>query len=281
MDLGKLFRDAWGLLVRDMGALVVGLLLAAVIPGAAAAAVLFPAILLALPGIAVGAGGGAYVGVGALGLLVVGGAYLIAFAILVLVAIPLYAGVLTGALRRVREGRRVGYWDLFSGFRVFWGVTGVYALASLVTPLAVMVLPLALLVLGVVLLSIPLAAAGVLLLLAALPLLAYLTVCWVFAVVVIVDRGIGPTAALRESRSLVHRTGWWWTALALFLLQAAIMGATLVAGFVPFAGAAVGLFTAPYSMTYLVAMYFQARREDWRIGVALASGDALPWAGGV
>ena len=36
MDIGKLFRDAWGLFVKDIGPLIVGLLIASLVPAVAA-----------------------------------------------------------------------------------------------------------------------------------------------------------------------------------------------------------------------------------------------------
>ena len=116
--------------------------------------------------------------------------------------------------------------------------------------------------------------AGVVLAILAMLMLVYLVVCWTYVIVVVIDRGVPATEALRESRALVHRTGWWWTFVAVFLLQLAVMAASLAAGFLPFVGMAAGLVTTPFSMTYLVSMYFQARREDWMIDVAVAAADA-------
>ena len=36
MDIGKLFRDAWGLFVKDIGPLIVGMLIASFVPVVAA-----------------------------------------------------------------------------------------------------------------------------------------------------------------------------------------------------------------------------------------------------
>ncbi len=38
MDIGKLFRDAWGLFVKDIGPLIVGMLIASIVPAVAAVA---------------------------------------------------------------------------------------------------------------------------------------------------------------------------------------------------------------------------------------------------
>jgi hypothetical protein len=36
VDVGKLFRDAWGLFVKDIGPLIVGMLIASILPTIAA-----------------------------------------------------------------------------------------------------------------------------------------------------------------------------------------------------------------------------------------------------
>ena len=36
MDIGKLFKDAWGLFVKDIGPLIVGMLIASIIPAVVA-----------------------------------------------------------------------------------------------------------------------------------------------------------------------------------------------------------------------------------------------------
>ncbi len=276
MDLGKLFKDAWGLLLKDIGQLIVGLLLAGLIPGAAVAVVILVAMLVALPGLVSGAEAGAITGLSVAGVVALVAGYLAAVAVMVLVAIPLYAGVLTGALRRVREGRVMGYWDLFTGFRVLGRVVGVYTVAFLLVPLAVAATPVVVIGLGIAFLWVPAIVIGIMLAVLAGLVIAYLSVCWTYALIVVIDRGVGVTAALRESRALVHRVGWWWTFLALFVLQLALMAAALAAAMIPFAGMAVGLVTGPYGLTYLLAMYYQSRREDWLIAAALAAGSPPP-----
>jgi len=276
VDLGKLFKDAWELFVKDIGQLIVGMLLAAVIPGVAGGAVLVLAVLLAMPGMVSSSEQGGFTALSAVSIAVLVLGYFAVFAVMLLVAVPLYAGVLTGELRRVREGRTLGFWDAFSGFRVFRGVVWTYALAYLLVPLALLVVPIAVIVLGGVLISWPLIAGGIVLVVAVSVGLVYLSVCWIYAIVVVVDRGVGARDALRETRALVHGTGWWWTFLALFLLQLVMMGVYLVAGVLPVVGGAAGLLIAPYGLTFLVAMYFQARREDWLIGAALSAAAPPP-----
>jgi hypothetical protein len=277
VDVGKLFRDAWGLLVKDIGQLIVGLLLAAVIPGVVVSGILFVAFLIAMPWLTSVSGPGEKTGAfSAASVAVIVAAYVAGLVLEVLVSVPLYAGVLIGALRRVREGRVMGYGDLFSGFHVYGRVVWTCVLAYVLVPLGVLAVPAVVIALGAGLGSALLIVAGVALALVAALLLVYLLVCWLYALVIAVDRDVGATEALRESRALVHRTGWWWTFVAVLLLQAVVVGVGLASGFLPFAGAAVGVFTAPFAMTWLLAMYFQARREDWMIGAAVAAGRAPP-----
>lgn len=276
MDLGKLFKNAWGLLVKDIGQLIVGLLLAGVISGGGAVVIMVAIMLLAVPGLVAGSAGGQMTNLSIASIVAIAVGYAAIIALILVVAIPLYAGVLTGALRRVREGRVMSYWDLFTGFHVFGRVVGVYLLAYLLIPLAVIAVPSVVIVLGAVFLSIPVIVVGALLAVAAAVALAYLTVCWTYVLIVVIDRGVGVGEALRESRALVHGIGWWWTFLALFLLQLAMMAVGLAAGLIPFAGMAAGLFTAPYTLTFLLAMYFQTRREDWLVDAAVAAAGTAP-----
>lgn len=276
MDLGRLFRHAWELFVKDIGQLLVGMLIATAIPGGIAAVIIFLMLVLAIPGFASGAQAGQLTGLGVMSVVALVLGFVAMFAVMLLVGIPLYAGVLVGVLRRVREGRMMSFWDAFSGFHVLAGVVSVSVLAYLLVPFALLVVPVAVVVLGAVVGSIPVIVVGALATLAVTVLVVYLGVCWTYALPVMVDRSVGACDALRESRALVHDIGWWWTVLALFLLQFALMMVALVAGFIPLAGAAVGLFTAPFSLTYLVAMYFQMRREEWLVDVALAAGAPVP-----
>ncbi len=86
---------------------------------------------------------------------------------------------------------------------------------------------------------------------------------------VIVDRGLGVTAAMGESRRLVHGTGWWWTFLVLFLLQLVAGAVSFVSGAHPVRGAIATIVLYPFVLTYIVAMYFQARGEGQLIDAVL------------
>jgi len=89
----------------------------------------------------------------------------------------------------------------------------------------------------------------------------YLWVSWAYVFPVVVDRGVSVGEALGESRGLVHRTGWWWTFLVLFLLELVIGAISFALGLIPIVGAVATIVLYPFVLTYVVAMYMQARGE--------------------
>jgi hypothetical protein len=97
----------------------------------------------------------------------------------------------------------------------------------------------------------------------------YLVICWVYVFPMIVDRGLGVTASMGESRRLVHGTGWWWTFLVLFLLQLAFSAVSFALLMIPFIGAVITIVLYPFMLTYVVAMYFQARSEGQLIDAVI------------
>ena len=112
----------------------------------------------------------------------------------------------------------MAYGDAFSGFSLFGKVIWATVLLGLIIT-AIFVVPTAVIVGGALAGSGVLAGLGAVVLLAAMVAYVYLVIAWVYVFPVIVDRGLGVTAAMGESRRLVHGTGWWWTFLVLFLLQ--------------------------------------------------------------
>ncbi len=76
--------------------------------------------------------------------------------------------------------------------------------------------------------------------------------------------GVGD--AMRESSGLVHGH-WWWTLLAYFVLSVVVSAVSTVLGFIPFVGAVATIVLYPFVLTYVVAMYFQARDEGGLIDV--------------
>jgi hypothetical protein len=262
MDIGKLFKDGWGLLVKDVGPLIVGVLEAVIIPAVVAIVVVLATLGASFGSVSVTSQGDfsgfhavqwTVFGIG-MGLVVVAEVFLTA---------PLYAGVLMGVLRRVREGREMTYGDAFAGFSVFGRIVGATVLVYGLIPLALIVVPVVVIIVGAVASAWALVALGVLLLIAAIVVGVYLLVSWAYMFPVILDRGVGVIDALRESRTLVHGSGWWWTFLVLFLLELITGAVSAVLGVVPLIGSVVAsVGTGMFALTYLAAMYFQARKED-------------------
>jgi len=267
MDIGKLFRDAWGLFVKDIGPLIVGMLIASILPAVAA-------VVIAAAGLATSISGlefdsqGAVTGVESVNwaLLVIGGVAILV--VTLFLTVPLYVGILSGVIRRVREGRQMAYGDAFSGFGLFGRVIWAAVLLSLILA-ALFVVPTAMIVGGAVAGSRILAGLGALVLLAAMVPYAYLLVAWVYVFPGIVDRSLGVTESMAESRRLVHGTGWWWTFLMLFVLQLVGGAVSAVLGLIPVIGAVATIALYPFVLTYVVAMYFQARSEGQLIDAVL------------
>ena len=267
MDIGKLFRDAWGLFVKDIGPLIVGILIASIVPTVAAVAIGLATFGAGLSGLQVDAEG-VVTGMDSMNwALLISGSVAIVVVTLFL-SVPLYVGILMGVFRRVREGREMAYGDAFTGFSMFGKVIWATVLLGLIFT-AILVVPTAVIVGGAAAGSAILAVLGAVVLLAAMVAYAYLGICWAYVFPVIVDRGLGVTAAMGESRRLVHGAGWWWTFLVLFLLQLVVGAVSFALGLIPFAGAIATIVLYPFVLTYLVAMYFQARGEGQLIDAVL------------
>jgi hypothetical protein len=190
------------------------------------------------------------------------------FVVLLFLSVPLYVGLLSGVFRRVREGREMAYGDAFSGFGMFGRVIWATVLLGIIFT-AVLIVPTAVIVGGAVAGSGIIAGLGTVVLLVVMVAYAYLGIAWVYIFLVIVDRGLGVTAAMSESRRLVHGTGWWWTFLVLFLLQLAVGAVGFALGMIPFIGSIATIVLYPFTLTYVVAMYFQARSEGQLIDAVL------------
>ena len=259
MDIGKLFRDAWGLFVKDIGPLIVGLLIASLVPAVAAVVIAAATIGASFSGLQVDPQGAVTGADSMTWALIISGSVAIVV-VTVFLSAPLYVGILSGVFRRVREGREMAYVDAFSGFSMFGKVIWATVLLGLIFT-AIFVVPTAVIVGGAAAGSGILAGLGVVVLLAAMVAYAYLGIGWVYVFPVIVDRGLGVTEAMGESRRLVHGTGWWWTFLVLFLLQLVVGAVSFALGLIPFIGAVATIVLYPFVLTYIVAMYFQARSE--------------------
>jgi hypothetical protein len=267
MDIGKLFRDAWGLFVKDLGPLIVGTLIASVLPAVAAVVIAVATFGASFSGLHVDGEGTVTGADPTTVVLAIVGAIAIVVVTLFL-SVPLYAGLLSGVFRRVREGREMGYSDAFSGFSIFGKVIWAAVLLGLIIA-ALIGVPAAVIVGGAVAGSSIIAGLGVVFLLAVMVGYVYLVICWVYVFPVIVDRGLSVTAAMGESRRLVHGTGWWWTFLVLFLLQLALGAVSFALGMIPFIGAVITIVLYPFMLTYVVAMYFQARNEGRSIDAVI------------
>ena len=224
MDIGKLFGDAWGLFTKDIGPLMVGMLIAFCVPALAIGVILVATILPSFSGFTSDSSGQVTsVSGSSLALLIVGS--VLAILASVLVSIPLYAGILNGVLRRVREGREMGYGDAFGGFRLFGRVVPAVLLLVVIF-LAIELVPIALFVAAGVARSWIIGALAAPVMLLAIVAMIYLQISWVYLFPLIVDREGGVVAALGESRRLVHGTGWWMTFAALLVVYLAAIGAS-------------------------------------------------------
>ena len=267
MDIGKLFRDAWGLFVKDIGPLTVGMLIASIVPAVAAVVIAAAGLATSISGLQVDAQG-AVTGVESVNVALLVIAFVLIIVVTLFLSVPLYVGILMGVFRRVREGRQMAYGDAFSGFSVFGKVVWAAVLLGLIIT-AICVVPTAVIVGGAVAGSAVIAGLGAVVLLAAVVPCVYLGIAWVYVFPVIVDRGLGVTEAMGESRRLVHGSGWWWTFLVLFLLQLVVGAVSFVLGLIPFIGAVATIVLYPFVLTYVVAMYFQARSEGQLIDAVL------------
>ena len=275
MDIGKLFRDAWGLFVKDIGPLIVGMLVASIIPFAAGAALSLAAFGAGIGGLQASEPSGVS-GFSPFGWVLLVGGFGALLVVILFLSAPLYVGLMSGVVRRVREGRAMGYGDAFSGFHIFGRVIGASVLLS-VLYLVVFALPAVVIVAGAVAHLGVLVAFGAVIMIAAVVLYAYLIVTWVYVFPVMVDRGMGVAPSLSESRRLAHGSGWWWTFLVLFLLQLAVGVASVAMNMVPFVGSLAVLLVYPFILTYIVAMYFQARGEGQLIDAVLAVPAPQQW----
>jgi hypothetical protein len=160
-----------------------------------------------------------------------------------------------------RENRQIRLADLFAGFRRIGAYATMWACwagAGLVVQLVVI---LSAKVLGPASLLVALLGLGV---------MVWLCISWIYGVILIVDRGMGGVAALRESMEMVRGAGWWSTFGALFVLWLTFFVVSLVISYVGAASrspyASVGLiiafnvFAYPFSICYVAAMYLASGR---------------------
>ena len=264
MDLGEVFGGARVLYKRNLGTLIVAGIIAGVVSGI----VTVVSVIVGVTVMSVFVGGAINVGamrtfaghgapsgaslVEFMGLLFAA----IAIGVLVsqLVVLVLEGGMLKMAIDSGRSGRAAELGELFNGFPRF----PAYLLFGLIVQFAVPGACL-LLVLVAARLAGPL---GLLVGLACLVALIWLYTGWLYGLPLIADRGLGPIAALRQSRQMVSRAGWWGTFAVLFVLGFATWAIAFMLAFVGrFSGLGqfpvlVGeIFLMPYLICSVACMY--------------------------
>ncbi len=274
MDIGKLFSHAWGLFLKDVGPLIVGALIAGLVP-MLAGGIIFAATLGATFAGASISQEGEITGVSSLGwgLLVVGSILLVV--VVLLLSAPLYAGLVSGVVRRVREGRAMGYGDAFDGFRFFGTVVGASVLIGLVFA-GIAAVPVAIALAAAAASSATLGVVAAVAGLVAAIAWIYLYTRWVYVFPVIVDKGFSATAALSRSSEVVRASGWWITFLAILVMTIVISVIGGVLGVIPIVGSVASLLLTPFVLAYVVAMYFQAGSEAHLIEAALRGDSVTP-----
>jgi len=246
MDIGKCFKDAWGLFKLDLGPLLVTALIASAIMGVASAVLL-----------AVVAGG--------IGLMRLGGAAggifgsasaFFAFVLVFVVGLVVYAWAAATMfrmiLRRVRERRPATYADMKEIDQI-----GAFAVAFVILGVLIGV--------GYALLVIP----GLI-----------LSTVWIYALPMVADRRIGVGEAMTESRKLAAAPGYF-TTFVTWLVGSLVVGIIVsVLNVVPVVGLIVGLLAVPFELAYVLSMYYQANGEGHLVDAAIAQAPAPPGAGG-
>lgn len=235
MDIGKCFSHAWGLFRLDWGPLAVTALIAAVIVG----------VVRAIVGVSLD--GWAGLGGITLGLPGAGFGSVMAFTLVVGVVTVLayswmYAVTFHMILRRVRDDRPAEYADMQSFDQI-----GAFAVAAVV--------------LGVII--------GIGFLLFVVPGLIFVTL-WVFALPLIGDRRIGVGEAMSESKDMAKRLGYL-TTFVTWLVGVIVVGVVVgLLSVIPVIGFIIGLVAAPFTVAYVVSMYFQAQGQGALIDQVLA-----------
>ncbi len=237
MDIGRCFKDAWNLLMKDLAPLAVTAVIAAVVIGVAAL-LLGVASLASLPT----SMNGETIEVDDVN----AGALFFGWLVVVIVGVVVgaweYSTLLKIMVRRVREGRAATMDDLRLGFE---GI-GAFIAAMIVLGIA--------LAIGFVLLIIP----GLILM-----------TIWAYVLVLIADKKSRLGEAMSESSALAKKPGYFMTFVTL-LLGAIVVGVVSgILGIIPVIGQILGLFVGVYGMAYVVAMYFQATGETALVDHAL------------
>ena len=196
--------------------------------------------------------------------------------------VPLLAGIYLMILRRVREGRPAQVGDVFGCFDRLGAYVVAYLLflAFGLAAAAVVLPPFLLLVvghsgaraLGFVLFGLALFAAAA--------VGAYLATVWVYWTLLMVDRRRSVIEALKESRAIVTRSGFWMTLLVIFVVGVIVSVVVNGISAVTFGiGGILSFVVLPWQFAAYAAMYFQVTGEGGLLPSALP-GAAAGWQGG-
>ena len=237
MDIGKCFKDAWGLFRLDLAPLLVTALIASVILGIASA------LLLAM--MAGGVGLARYGGElgGVFGSASAFFAFILVFVVGLLVYAWAAATMFRMIVRRVREGRPATYADMKETDEI-----GAFAVAFLILGVLIGI--------GYALLVVP----GLI-----------LVTLWIYALPLVVDRRISVGEAMSESRRLAAAPGYFTTFLT-WLVGALVVGIIVsVLNVIPVVGLIVGLLAVPFELAYVLSMYFQANGEGGLVDAAVGT----------
>ena len=234
MDIGRCFKDAWNLLMKDLAPLAVTAVVGAVAVGVVAIVV----SLIVGTSLSVSPTGSVEQ-VGWASLVFAG---LVTAVVAAIVGAWQYSTLLKIMLRRVREGREATMDDLRLGFE---GI-GAFLVALVVLGVVIGV--------GFVLLIVP----GVI-----------LVTIWAYALVLIADKGLSLGEAMSGSSALAKRPGYVMTFVTLFVGWLVVAVVAGVLGMIPVIGQIIGMVIGVYMIAYLVAMYFQATGETELLDHAL------------
>jgi hypothetical protein len=235
MDIGRCFKDAWNLLMKDLAPLIVTAIVGSVVVGVVA-------LVMGL------AAGGAMLGSGTFTLDsatneiqvddVNWGVFVLAVLLISVVALVVgaweYSTLLKIMLRRVRDGRAATMDDLKLGFE---GIGGFIV---------------ALIVLGLLI--------GIGFVFLIIPGLILMTI-WAYALVRVADKGSRLGDAMSESTALAKVPGYLMTFVTLLVGGIVVGVVSGILGMIPVIGQILSAFVGLYMIAYIVAMYFQATGE--------------------
>ena len=196
--------------------------------------------------------------------------------------VPLMAGLYLMILRRVREGRPAQVGDVFGCFDRLGAYVVAYLLflAFGLVVAAVVLPPFLLLVVGH---SGARALGWILFLLAGCAVVAvgvYLLTVWVYWTLLMVDRRRSVVEALKESRAIVTKSGFWMTLLVIVVVGVVVSVVINGISAVTFGiGGILAFVAVPWQLAAYTAMYFQATGESGLLPSAFP-GPSAGWQGG-